>query len=167
MMKRSQYKGMQTGWSEMIHHDIPRFGLDKVVRLHALGTSAQEKALRKGKGIKVVGEPFKISFSFDKDRFLVPWVAVSNGKAAVLTTLKITFVYAGDHILKVQSNPQFIDVLEEGEAPEHFEVQYRWEEYSEVDTMMGLTVYLGLGSLVLWVLISFSFADRRTHFQGE
>eukprot|EP00462_Mataza_sp_D1_P000770 CAMPEP_0175088740 /NCGR_PEP_ID=MMETSP0086_2-20121207/410_1 /TAXON_ID=136419 /ORGANISM="Unknown Unknown, Strain D1" /LENGTH=144 /DNA_ID=CAMNT_0016361195 /DNA_START=115 /DNA_END=549 /DNA_ORIENTATION=- len=122
----------------MMHHDCPRFGMPHMVTLNPILDAKNYDS----------SDEFKISFSFAKDRFLIPWITVTDGKGHYLNFVSFTFVYSGDYIRKVKWDAEY-HTDSTGVQPEHVYLHYNWEEFSEMDTN---------SSLVFLVVIGFSAA---------
>jgi hypothetical protein len=60
-LRKSQYRGYRTAWSEMLHHEAPRFAQDRTVSL--LLKSASEMQLASE-------DEFKVMLAFDDESFL-------------------------------------------------------------------------------------------------
>lgn len=99
-LKRSQYRGYRTQWSSVLHNDAPHFGLDQTVRLH---TASQARDYQHDK-------QFKMSFSFDNEQLITPWITVNNGLGVYLHVLQFTFVYSSDRIVDLKWEAEYVDI---------------------------------------------------------
>lgn len=139
-LKRTLYSGYRSEYSEVRERAAPRFAMDRTVRLSP------------GDPAKVYDpqEPFKMSFSFDHDRFLTPWVTVNDGRGVYLRYLTFEFEYAGDHIRSMRWTSEYQPPSRRGQRPENVIVRYHWKEYVERDTAFGFDVLMGVACLAAW-----------------
>lgn len=112
----------RTEWTEMPKSQLPHFGVSSAVKLEApllaKGSTADEAfkmhaharthaALPASHALTCVCAyaPFLRSFSFDNERFVVPWASVWSGTGEYLDVLDITFHHTGDQIRRVTWRP--------------------------------------------------------------
>ncbi|GAB5366688.1 hypothetical protein AAMO2058_001165100 [Amorphochlora amoebiformis] len=97
LLKRVQYKGMRTAWSEMEGSLTPYFGVERTIPIDPIfdiqkTTASQYKT----------HDPLKIKFSFVNDRFLTPWLTITDGRGHYIHNIYFTFLYSGHHIKRVK-----------------------------------------------------------------
>ena len=123
--------------------DIPRFGIDRTIRL--VPADAQR--------IYESDQPFKLSFSFDHDRFLSTWITVNDGAGNYLHYIEFEFVYSGDHIQQLKWSVAYQVPDRKGVKPEHIFLRYRWVPFVETDAALGLDTLFLVASLTAWGVI--------------
>mmetsp|Transcript_1211 Transcript_1211/g.2784 ORF Transcript_1211/g.2784 Transcript_1211/m.2784 type:complete len:201 (+) Transcript_1211:47-649(+) len=138
LLKRSQYEGLKTAWSEIGGNHSPHFGIDRTVRLDPMF----DIQTRTGDQYKT-DQAYKIAFSFVNDRFLSPWITVTDGKGHYLKNIFFTFRYSGHHIKGVDVDS---DYHTQKIPPKHVHLVYHWEEDVDTNSELG---FLTLASLAL------------------
>jgi len=124
MLKRSQYKGQRSGWSEVLYRDCPRFAEHRTIIW---------QPLREVKDYDST-EPFKISFSFAHHQFTTPWITVTDGKMSYLHTLTFTFTSHHDLITAFAFHSSYTQQPGRGgDEDSSIEVRYEWDEVAEVN----------------------------------
>lgn len=139
VMKRTQYMGYRTAWSELLGSDAPRFGIARTVVLQPVPVTsefANEEAI-------------KISFSFDQDRFLTNWITVTDGRAHFLAAITFTFSVTPDHIVGLRTETAYHDDKLTA-RPETVHVHYRFEQVATTDAALGLDFLVVAGSVAAW-----------------
>ncbi len=138
VLKRSQYKGYRTEWSELLGRDAPRFGVDRTVQLNPTNTAQ----------VYDTNEEFKIEFAFDHDRLLTSWITFFDGRGNYLNYIEFDFVFSGDHIRSVR---WVTDYHEDGrEKPDKVFLRYHWHEFVETDAASGLDFLMIVGTVLAW-----------------
>ncbi|KAL0490302.1 DNA mismatch repair protein MutL [Acrasis kona] len=166
MLKRVQYDGKRTEWSDIDFSQTPRFGIKKTTTIK--GAKDLLKIFNDGKYIESETD-VKVSFSFHHPQFITPWITLfsekTNGYKPVqhyLTEIDFTFIYTGDTITEVKYHTHYTDdeQLEnnkatERHAPSHITINYHWHEEYEKDAFTSLT-FLYVISLSCAVYIMYS-----------
>lgn len=140
MLQRVQYKGYRTKWSEMLGDNSPRFGMEHTVALNPVGQVVKSSEL---------DDQFKISFSFDHDKHLIPWLTVTDGQGQFLNFVHITFVHSGNYLTNIKWQTEYHEEAR-GQRPEHVYIRYRWEGYVETDSTLGFNVLAVIGVTMCW-----------------
>mmetsp|Transcript_5562 Transcript_5562/g.7406 ORF Transcript_5562/g.7406 Transcript_5562/m.7406 type:complete len:215 (-) Transcript_5562:246-890(-) len=151
VLKRSQYQGMKTAWSEMNGNLAPHFAVDRTIRIDPM-FEIQKKTASQYK----THDTFKISFSFINERFITPWLTVTDGRGHYLHNIYFTFVYDGHHLKSVRVDSDYHPDEALKVPPDHVNLVYRWETDVEVDTHTGfttLTAMTSLGTLAALALV--------------
>ncbi len=145
LLKRSQYLGKKTGFSEMTGQHSPHFGVDRVVELNPLFEVQKKTSSR-----YQTNSAFKMSFSFVNDRFLTPWLTVTDGHGHYLHNIRFTFRYTGHHIKAVDVETDYHPRGAIEVPPEHIRLVYQWEEDVELDSQLGFTAVVAVTCVVSW-----------------
>lgn len=119
MMKRTQYEGQRTQWSELPHALTPRFLVDRTVLLD------QIPAMLNG---LVNDEPFKMSLALLGLEFTTPWITVADGNGLFLSHLELQLTAAGSSLASLR----WSGVYQTEEPPAHIELRLRWDQSDEV-----------------------------------
>mmetsp|Transcript_41974 Transcript_41974/g.67512 ORF Transcript_41974/g.67512 Transcript_41974/m.67512 type:complete len:215 (-) Transcript_41974:1723-2367(-) len=142
VLKRSQYQGMKTAWSEMNGNLAPHFAVDRTIRIDPMFEIQKQTASQ-----YKTHDAFKISFSFINERFITPWLTVTDGRGHYLHNIYFTFVYAGHHLKSVRVDSDYHPDESLKVPPDHVNLIYRWETDVEVDTHTGFTTLTALTCL--------------------
>ena len=148
--KRLQYKEQRTVWTDVVIGQTPVFAHDSKVMLHA---PPNEKLAQ--------DDSFKFMLSFDHDKFLTPWILISDAKTR-LVMCRITFKHDGPTI-----NSMTVSTVYDHAATQQEEVDdkillvYHWVEEQEHDTRSALSSAFVVGcALSILCLFSLAFDPR-------
>ncbi|KAK3244456.1 hypothetical protein CYMTET_45929, partial [Cymbomonas tetramitiformis] len=96
MARRAQFHGTRTQWHDVLGRHCPRFGQDSTVVV----------PLPKPVGLGQ-NDDYKLSLSFEGERFVTPWVAVLgfgfDGDKPVFPMLHVSMVNTGAHLGPVRT----------------------------------------------------------------
>lgn len=161
--RRAQYQAKRTHWHDLLGRHCPRFGLDKVVAV----------PLPKPVDFKPQGGTFeyKLSLSFNGDRFHTPWLSVIGKKINAVPMIEVDLVRSGSQLRSVRAkvvpapgtigdtHKQLLEEFGNIELwPKHLLIQYKWTSVDEIDVDRGLYMLFG-GSLLLTTIASLSVVN--------
>mmetsp|Transcript_26159 Transcript_26159/g.46522 ORF Transcript_26159/g.46522 Transcript_26159/m.46522 type:complete len:219 (-) Transcript_26159:98-754(-) len=153
----------RTHWHDLLGRHCPRFGLDKVVAV----------PLPKPVDFKPQGGTFeyKLSLSFNGDRFHTPWLSVIGKKINAVPMIEVDLVRSGSQLRSVRAkvvpapgtigdtHKQLLEEFGNIELwPKHLLIQYKWTSVDEIDVDRGLYMLFG-GSLLLTTIASLSVVN--------
>lgn len=159
MARRAQFLGTRTQWHDVLGRHCPRFGQDSTVVV----------PLPKPVGLGQ-NDDYKLSLSFEGERFVTPWVAVlgfgvGQGANPIFPMLRVDLVNTGAHLGPVRTTlmsapaalaEEHKDILAEFHNasvwPKHLLVSYAWREESELNPVNALNVLLGIGTLMMLLM---------------
>jgi len=151
MSKRSLIKMTNSEWTEVIAKNCPRFTYDKKIVLQLADSNANSKEPLK------IARDLRLAFSFDHERLITPYFTIINSGGTFLESLELTFVYSGDDIVELNWKNHYSD--DEGHDhvgthPTTLTINFLWQEFDEIDSSMGMSVFLFTGfSMGLFMLI--------------
>jgi hypothetical protein len=80
----------------------------------------------------------KMSFAFDHDKVITPWITVANGDGKFLNAVKFTITYSGEHITKVRWVTDYnTEPVHHSQWPKSVWLHYSWVELIEQDVQYG------------------------------
>jgi len=107
-------------------------------------------------------------FSFDHEKFITPFITISNGQGTFLEFLEFTFVFSGDDIVELKWRTHYNDADERrGKAPTDFEVEFRWEAHEEMDIDFTLAAFFFLSFLLAFSMLLYVIIDSLTKGQFQ
>jgi hypothetical protein len=140
-LRRTQYRQYRSEWGEMLARESPHFGVDRTVKVSPVSTAK----------IYDSTEELKISFSFDHDRFLTPWITVTDGRGSYLHYVEFDFFYSGDTVHQLKWKLDYQGAELHGVKPEFIFIRYHWHQQSSVDPALGMTALLIFSTAVVWL----------------
>jgi len=90
----------------------------------------------------------RVAFSFDHERFITPYFTIVDGKGTLLEILEFTFIVSGDDLVDVNWKTHYNtdkDHEHDTQLPNTLTIQYKWEDFAEIDTVWGLNTLLFMG----------------------
>ncbi|KAJ9465729.1 hypothetical protein DIPPA_07153 [Diplonema papillatum] len=161
--KRSLYEETMTDWLEMGPDLSPRFGRNKVIRLHGL------------ENVDIGGGDYKIAFELGHGLGRrTTWITVQSGctsnsqQCHVLTHLTFWFTYEMHNYGKIvdfQAIPTYSE-RRDGHN-DRIIVDYRWKEESDKDLHTALVVLYFVSVVVSFLLLSIMFVSTEAVRKGE
>mmetsp|Transcript_9590 Transcript_9590/g.18078 ORF Transcript_9590/g.18078 Transcript_9590/m.18078 type:complete len:223 (-) Transcript_9590:230-898(-) len=166
--RKGQFLGTRTQWHDLIGRHCPRFAMDRTVVLPI------------PRPVGLVGnEEYKLSFSFEGERHITPWLTVLPAADKMDPSkpmlIHIHMGHDSSHIRKVKAGMEPVpaayakshheelrQLYNTSHWPKHVLLQYTWYEQVEVDTNRGLVVLLGGGMVASAIML---YTILRSHFQ--
>ena len=110
--------------------------------------------------------------SFDHDKFITPYFSVIDTKGVFLESMDFTFVYLGDdivdmkweaHCMSFQCKPHLADNENEKQKhpPTFITLNYAWEEFSEKDVTLSMSLLLFSGFIIGSVTVAYVVMDSQ------
>lgn len=144
MSKRSQYNGYTSGMSEVLFNDCPRYLYPRSLNWHSVIDAPNYESTK----------PFKIQLTFDKaGKFRTPWITVADGRGRYLATLVLKFRSDAGHIVGFS-----FETVYSREATKEIRIQHRWIVTEEDNIVAGVTTFMLVGFLAIFVLSSASIS---------
>ena len=137
-----------SSWSPLAHRQLPRFGVDSAVTVHAARDLAAPAPPR---------SRCKLAVSFDDRALEQPWVPFSSEDrdGTVLLSVDYEFAYAHHEIHGVITTPSYGAAASaatgDREHPPAVELRYRWTRSVEQD--VGAMLHLLFAAVALAVLV--------------
>lgn len=126
---------MSSEWTEVLGKYCPKFTTS---RRSSVSLADEMQMFQTG---RLEGD-LKMMFSFDHQRFITPYITVVGTKGHVLEYLEFTFIYSGDDILDFKWKTHYSDELHKKHASNSLDIEYKWEEYQEMDIGLSMAAFL-------------------------
>lgn len=152
--RKAQFHAQRTEWRDLLGRHCPRFGMDQLVVLPLEEPAMWHK-----------DDEYKLMLSFDSDRLLTTWLTVLGpGRAPPLITVTLTSV--GGELRRAHAaaaplppaylakHPRLTEEYTDAKLwPKHVLIEYRWEQYADVDAGSGLFVLLSTSTAIFALLV--------------
>ena len=157
LTKRTQFNEMRTEWTPVLREWCPRFSEDTEVELPL----AKPELLADNNELK-------ISFSFDHDKVVTPWITFAHGSGLFLKSLKFTITYSGDHTTQVRWRTEYTsEYAHHSQWPKTVWLHYTWVELVEQDVQFGLNMLFMAGFSLALAVVVCSVLSSQPLFEDE
>eukprot|EP01104_Vermistella_antarctica_P011690 TRINITY_DN3297_c1_g2_i2.p1 TRINITY_DN3297_c1_g2~~TRINITY_DN3297_c1_g2_i2.p1 ORF type:complete len:394 (+),score=110.99 TRINITY_DN3297_c1_g2_i2:163-1344(+) len=161
-------------WTDVSSSFCPRFQHNKQVELALLDRDQQlQQQMPTGDG-----QTLKMSFGFDSNTFVTPWITVFEGSqwsgGVYLNSIEFIFYFSGDDLVDMKWNTDYDSPdhrhgerggSENWRARNSITVQYRFEHYDDEDAVFGLGMLLMMGALSSSVLFAYIIISTANSIQ--
>eukprot|EP00891_Asterochloris_glomerata_P007610 jgi/Astpho2/7610/e_gw1.00115.120.1_t len=170
--RRAQVHGKRTHWQDLLGRNCPHFG-EQTVAVVPLGLFG---------GLSTV-DKYKVSFSFDGERLVTPWLTLIGKHAPAVPMLEVELTYSAAELVAAKAKvvlvpPAYLQqhalLVEEFRNsthwPKHLLVRYQWVNVSPVEALKGLYVVSGAGilaSMVIILSVIFTYQEKLQQFMAE
>jgi len=135
MFKKTQTKTSTTEWTEVLGKYCPRYTIRRTANVQLKPDDLS--------GPTRLDEELKMMFSFDRERFMTPFLTISDGAGTYLEYLEFTFIYSGDDILDFKWRTHYNgDDFDKSKIPSTMSIEFKWEEYEQLDINFSLAAFL-------------------------
>jgi hypothetical protein len=167
MLKRTEFAGKRTQWSDVPSNALPHFAKDSSVALNHLGDAIQfnaHKNLRLQFAVHTTPNSAFTSQQQTQPQLRTQWITITDGRRQLYAThLVFTLTRTQTQITSITyraiyaSAPASKKSLQEAIAK--LSIQYEWNELQLTDDMNGVTMMITLATILLWLAIILSCCD--------
>lgn len=159
MLKRSAYQGYVSGWSEVVYHDCPLFGVSRSIQWNPLSSAYTYDS----------SSPYKIAFSFNQHQHLTTFITINDGSTLYLHSITFSFINQHGGIVDFTYDTEYKEIAgpDKGVADYSIHVHYIWIEQAELAPIFGMETMMITWLALIWIMIIFitirSYRGQQPH----